>query len=613
MATSILDEARQGDWASVVVMGSPASVLVGEASPYLVSVAEEIDALTPQDGAARIDQILDPISQILTNSPASRKEIYLITDMQRSTWLGDNSPSDVTELRRRLLELADQARFTILDTGGQESPNLAVTQIAQIDPLAMQGRPTLLRAGVTYFGKVERPDVRVELRRDDDVEAAQTITLAPGETKFVTFSPTLNSPGDVPLEVRVAGDALAADNARHLVARVRESLNVLLIDGEPSGERFRSETDYLRVALAPARDDGAPDFIRVDTRLESDIQEQNLDGWDIIVLANVGQLTEAEAHSLDSFVRRGGGLAVYLGSQTDVEAYNRVLFADGKGLLPAQLLETVGNPTESAAHFSFDPRGYQHPLVADFRENEQAGLVNARCFRYIKARVPDASPAVVALAFDTGDPAVIVSAVGQGQVALLTTSADLDWNTWAVSPSFVPVMQRLAELLAAGKVRREEVNVGQVIALALPDGASELEATLTTPTPRTLANKPAAGRPVESIKADRRNSSSYLSYAATDRVGVYSFGLGPPVDQTWRVPVNTVPIESDLAKIEESELHGTLAGWTFRLLDRPEAEETNGNVTAADNGSIHYGILLVALVLAAFIEPALACWFGHNR
>ena len=72
MAVAILDDARQGDFASVVLMGSPPVTLVGEASPYLTSVAQEIEAVGPTDGIARMEQAIDPIAQILRASPASR-------------------------------------------------------------------------------------------------------------------------------------------------------------------------------------------------------------------------------------------------------------------------------------------------------------------------------------------------------------------------------------------------------------------------------------------------------------------------------------------------------------------------------------------------------------
>ena len=610
MASAILDDARQGDLASVIVMTSPPTVLVGDASPYLVAVAEEIDGITPYDGTARIDQITEPLAQISKASPVSRRQIYLITDMQRSTWLGEGDRVDVDELKRRLVELSEKAEFTILDTSGAANPNIAVTEIRQLDPVAMQGRPIVIRAGVTNFGRAAVSDIPVELRIDDQVEATQNISLDPGESKFVTFSPTLTRAGDTPIEVRVSGDPLPTDNARWLIARVRESLRVLVVDGQPSGEPFRSESDYLRVALAPIREDGSPDFVHVAVKLESDLLEENLDRWDIVVLANVAQLTEAESKTLSDYVRRGGGLIFFLGGQTNIASYNRVLFAEGKGLLPVELLGLSDEPKPQSPGHSFDPKGYAHPLVADFRDHEEAGLLTTKIMRHIKAKLPEGSTAEVALGYDTGEPALVISSFGRGKVGVVTTSADLDWNTWAISPSYLPVMQQLVQILAAGRVKRDEVHVGDAIELTLPEGTGDASVTMTHPSPPSAGNERSS--PSGPIKPQQEGGLAIVNYTDTGRAGVYACQLGAPINQTWDVAVNTWPVESDLAKLGEDELKGAFAGWKFRLLNRLESDEPIPTVSASSSGSVHRPILYAVLFLV-LLEPLLAWWFGHRH
>ena len=49
-------------------------------------------------------------------------------------------------------------------------------------------------------------------------------------------------------------DPLPLDDRRWLVVPVRESLNVLLVDGHFRSEPFQAETDYLAQALAPTEE-----------------------------------------------------------------------------------------------------------------------------------------------------------------------------------------------------------------------------------------------------------------------------------------------------------------------------------------------------------------------
>ncbi|MBX9654316.1 BatA domain-containing protein [bacterium] len=609
MADAILDDARQGDFASVIVMTSPPTVLVGDASPYLVAVADEVDGITPWDGTARIEQITEPLAQICKASPVSRRQIYLITDMQRSTWLGEGDRADVNELKRRLVDLSEQAEFTILDTSGAASPNVAVTDIHQIDPVAIQGRPVVIRAGITNYSRNQENNVTVELHVDDQVEATQSVSLEAGESKFITFSPTLTRAGDTAIEIKAGSDSLSTDNSRFLIARVRESLRVLVIDGQPSGEPFKSETDYLRVALAPVREDGTPDFVHVGVKLESDLLEENLDRWDIVVLANVAQLTEAESKTISDFVRRGGGVIFFLGSQTNLNAFNRVLFAEGKGLLPVELLSLSEEPKPDSPGHTFDPKGYAHPLVADFRDHEEAGLVTSRIFRHVKAKLPEKSTAEVALAYDTGEPALVIANFGLGKVGVVTTSADLEWNTWAISPSYLPIMQQLVQILAAGRVRRDEVRVGDPIELSLPDGSADTTVSFTPP---LLANAQGSPATPTSVKPALEKGISRAIFTDTNRSGIYRAQLGPPVNQTWDVAVNTWPVESDLSKLGDDELKGTFAGWKFRLLNQLESDEPIPAVSASAGSSLHRPILYAVLFLV-LLEPVLAWWFGNRQ
>lgn len=610
MADAILDDARQGDFASVIVMTSPPTVLVGDASPYLVAVADEIDAITPWDGTARVEQITEPLAQICKASPVSRRQIYLITDMQRSTWLGEGDRTDVNELKRRLVDLSEQAEFTILDTSGATSPNVAVTDIHQIDPVAIQGRPVVIRAGITNFSRTLHNDIAVELHVDDQVEATQTVSLDAGESKFVTFSPTLTRAGDNAIEIRAGSDSLPVDNSRYLVARVRESLRVLVVDGQPSGEPFKSETDYLRVALAPVREDGTPDFVQVGVKLESDLLEENFDRWDIVVLANVAQLTEAESKTISDFVRRGGGVIFFLGSQTNIGAFNRVLFAEGKGLLPVELLGLSEEPKPNSPGESFDPKGYAHPLVADFRDHEEAGLVTSKIFRHVKVKLPEKSTAEVALAYDSGAPALVISNFGLGKVGVVTTSADLEWNTWAISPSYLPIMQQLVQILAAGRVRRDEVRVGDPIELSLPDGSVDMSVSfMPPPFPPSAQAAPIAP---SSIKATLEKGIARATFTDTYRSGIYQTQIGAPVNQTWDVAVNTWPVESDLTKLGDDELKGTFAGWKYRLLNQLESDEPIPAVTASAGSSLHRPILYAVLFLV-LLEPILAWLFGNRH
>lgn len=602
LAASVLDEAQKGDLASVVLMGNPATVLVGDPSPYLTAVAAEIEAVKPQHAEARVAPAIDKVAELLKISRAARRRVYLITDMQKIIWVGSDASTDTAELGGKLQAIGKQAQFNILDVGG-ESANLAVIGLEQVDPVVVAGRQTVFRATIANFSSSPSSSLAAEILVDGQVEATERVSIPPGEQRAVAFAVGFRKPGQSAVEVRIPDDGLRLDNSRWLSVQVRQSLAVLAIDGEPSGQPFRSETDYLRIALAPG-DDDQPSLIRVDTRLESELLEAKLDDYDLVVLANVGQWTESEVSVLESFVKRGGGLAIFVGKQTNLDAYNRVLFKEGKGLLPAKLASLVGDPNRPQSFFNFDPLEYKDPIIRPFQNAEQAGLLTTKIYRYIKAELPAESKAKVVLGYQkSSDPALMIGAFGRGNVALITTSADLDWNTWAISPSYVPVMQELARHLVSGRLQRPAVLAGEPIVAPAPRNAADTPVTVTPPPPD------AAAAP---SKIEPRDGIDSLVYTGTDRVGVYQAAFGPPIDEKWLFAVNSWPAESDLARWSADDLRTTFPGWEFTISDRVQSTKVYGAASAIGQGEFHRALLALALTLL-FVETFLAWKFGHHQ
>ena len=149
---------------------------------------------------------------------------------------------------------------------------------------------------------------------------------------------------------------------------------VLLVDGHFRSEPFQAETDYLAQALAPTEGSpGQPGMIRSEVVSESQLSRRDLPAFDVVALCNVAQFSQAEVAALEDYLKQGGGLVIFGGDQVIADNYNRLLYADGKGLLPAALGPTVGDAAKKEAAFGFNPLGYRHPLVAEFRGESDPG------------------------------------------------------------------------------------------------------------------------------------------------------------------------------------------------------------------------------------------------
>ena len=607
VAERLAGDSRRGDAVSLVLMGSPPRVVIGDPSPNLAEVQREIEELSLTHGATDLEASFEAIDRVLDASPIAQKEVIFLTDLQATSWLpraGEDEEGGEEGLKRIIERLeARGPRSVVIDLGREGEENRAIVDLEVLSPVVTPSRTVLVRALVRNFGPSRADGVRVRLTTNGRVGPEQLVDLPVGEDVPVVFNQRFAAPGDHVIEASIDEDALALDDRRRLVVPVREAVAALLVDGDAKSEPFQAETDYLAVALAPAETSlGEPDLIRVEVLPDSRFAGRDLGGFDVVALCNVAQFSPAEVSALEDFLKQGGGVILFGGDQVMADNYNRLLHDDGRGLLPAAVGPPRGDETGRDAAFRFDPLGYRHPLLVDFRNQPDpvtAGLTQVRTWRHHELILPNDSNAEVALAFDDGAPAVIEAPRHRGVVVQVATSADADWTNWPVHQGYPPIIQRMFLDAAAGKTAERNIRVGAPYDQALPGAGAGAPVTVFAPGGRTTPTR---------LKAEE--GLSRLHFEETDEAGAYKATIGPPLAEEISFAANPDPAESDPAKLDEAGLAQRLPGWRFvRLTNWRELSRDAASV--GRKGELHrpllYGVLLLLLV------ESVAAWkFGHN-
>jgi hypothetical protein len=613
VALAILNDARKGDAASLVLMAAPPRTVVGDPSANLAAVADEVKALEMPHGGADLAATFAKLDEILASSNIEQKEIYFVTDLQRASWAGTSSTggdvkngdrANSAQASASLVDLAvkvgNRANLVMIDLGQAGSENVAATLFTLDEPFVAVDRDTRFSAAFRNFGRTNRDGLAVSLAVDGVVQDRRTIDLPAGEQLALVLTHNVAAPGWHSVELQLEDDALAIDNHRWLAVEVKEFIDVLLVDGEPSGERFSSETDYLRVALAPeSASPRTKSAIRPVVVRESEFLEMDLSRFDCVVFANVGQFTESEARKINDYLRRSGSVVWFLGDQVESQSYNRVLFRDGSGVFPVQLGGRVGDATARQSSVLFDPRDYAHPIIQPFRGAAAGGLVTTKVFEYVRAELPAESTARVALAFESGDPAIVTADAQRGRVAVVTTSADIEWTNWPFWPSYVPVMNEIVNFAVADRNRDHQTLVGQSLSAAVPAAVTEVPVTVELP-----------GRRAVPRKVSPRDEVGYFVFDQTTQSGSYRVQFGPPIAAEELFAVNVDAKESDLTKLDQEELRELLPGCRFHYLTNWQAIATGRTSVTQGRGELHRYLLYAAFALV-FLESFLAYKFGH--
>jgi hypothetical protein len=516
----------RGSEVAVLPLCFPENPLV-ERTVNIARAASILEKSSAQFGEARPEEAFEAAARQLAQMHHARRQVLFLTDFQKSNWQEERAPARLQALER-LRKLNPRPLLNWYDTGGAGAENVAVERLEFSKlPVGVMQR-LLFRATLRNFGGKVRADLNVRWKVDGVLQSTSPLTLGVRESAQVIFEYTFNEPGPHSVEVGVDPDAVRADDTLFAAVDVRPALAVLLVNGSPSAEPLKGETDFLELALhalSSAQGQGAG-FLRTSTALVAALDAKLLAGQQAVILANVQQLSEPQIRALEAFVEKGGGLLFFPGNRTDARWANQHLHREGKGLLPAEMsalqtrsAELAGVPGGAGLGLASDQT--RHPVLEPFSQGN-AALGDIRVHTWYSLR-PSAGAAAMArpergdrgtatavLALENGEPLFLESKFGSGLVIQAAISCGPNWGNLPTRPAFVPLMQRLAIHAGSAMLPPHNVATGQPLTALLASEHAGKQASVRRPDGSTQVLAVRAGKPFATAEfVDTRHPGLY--------------------------------------------------------------------------------------------------------
>ncbi len=618
-AQRLMGSLKEGDsWALVAAEGAGRAV-VREPSFDLEAARGAVsrDRLPLSDAGGSIAATLEAVEEILEAAQTPNKVAYIVTDMQRASWLertGKAEADDVERARR----IVQKAAVTLVDVGAMEPANLAVAELRPASSLAVAGGETTLLVRVNNFAPNTAANVAVDLLVDGfKQQTTPPRDISPGGSAQWELRHVFRAAGHHEVTVELQADSLPKDDRRFLALEARQSVRVLCLDGEAGAEAFTGETDYLRSALRPGGGATSPseEPVAVAERLSlfdpevvaaEALTPSRLPHYDVVVLANVARLDAEPLAALERYVREGGALVVFLGDRVDATFYNEQFHRGGRGLLPCSLGDVVGEggDRERAIHIAGDLG--DHPFLKIFREQKMIKLTSPLFFRYWRLEGAEGRQGVrVVCRFEGGAPALVEAERGRGRVVVFASSADDEWNDMPSWPAYLALMQEMFARVARDPGAQRNVTVGQPLVAHL--------------SPRLFGRKGRLVRPGEAepvvLPVNAADGLVSVTYAKTGRAGIYKLlaegregSQDDPEARDQVFAVNVPSRESDVRRISAEELRKAYPGFEF-YYQRGSVRRERA-VASARGGELWRWLayMLLGLVL---LESVLAQRFGR--
>lgn len=620
-ALGVIDEMDANDRAVIVRMARPVKQVLDQPTSDTAQLKDAVEAIEPRFSRGELVESLSLVQQSIDSLGTDDAVIVLLSDFPTtSAYFEQPLPPELEGLGDRAAIVTAQPpqgtdNVQVLSLGLRRQ-----MVVAESTGSTVVGGQAVLRR----FGAIGQPR-KVQLKVSVQTSVGEVLAETARDVRFGSGAREQSANFDLPVQlpgealigsgrelivraelVADASDAgldvLAADDVASAVVRLRDRLQVAMIDNEQDINPNAGELEawqWVRAALSP-RGPGAAGSFELSTMLPAAVNSEAIEPFDAAVVLRPDQLTLRGWESLTAFAKQGGLVWVFTPAlETEIdwaqtmqrefelpweigEALVRYEPAEGSTKQSAEVDETTAPP--EALQF----------LAADWRE--KLGWWSLQSWlplstededRWVVLKTDDA-------ALPEPDKPVVLAqrTVGDGSLVFSAVPLDTRFTNLPIRALFVPLMHDTLRGVLGNQAGQLPLVAGDEPALNRSwRGVGELD-ILDDDKPAKLL-----------VQSD---GDAVTLRGAAEQPGVY---LGTVGGSPRLLAVNPDADAGDTVGGQGplELLLDELGGWSYIS----EREQAGGVLTKTSLGRDLTMLLLWILLALVLFETFLARWFSH--
>lgn len=551
-----------------------------------------------------IPETLADAFPLIDDSPLTRKEVYIVSDLTQKGWAPLSDPAI-----NKLIE-DDSISLFVVDVGVDDPVDFRMGELELSARQITSNGSLQLKTSINRLGAAAQRNVRLSVEMPDKSRpvVSNGKTLFPEKSWVVKKGVDVFENGSSNVEFLfeevlqpgvyhgkveiVGGDPLSIDDEQFFSFEVSWPWQALLV---------RSDDDESYFLERVLNSSGSFETTVVD---QSELEEiKSLSDYSAIFLADPGPMKEELWTRLESFVNDGGGLSIFLGHNAATrdglpdpsfqsEAASRVL----SGTLSNQF----SCPDRVKDPFRLSPQSFAHPILAPLREKSTSIPWNRNPVYTFWGLDPDELgdefPTIDVISYNNFEPAIIERRIGSGRVLVMTTPVSepanvrdrKPWNQREFRPlTWFVVVYGMTRHVVQADSDSLDVRVGQTASLRndlkkYPDSWN-----LFSPDPEKPSSKVAT-------------VNNSVTYPHTDTPGHYRLKgvLEGPVLRGFSANID--PATVDLTRIGPEDLDKVLSAGRYQLAKGED--DITRQQGQARKGREFYPLLMMMMFAAIVVE-----------
>jgi hypothetical protein len=492
-AADFFNQLQPGDAVGVLHARQQSVPLTSYLSTNLEQARAAIAGAPKPRGGVNMSAAVREAILLLKASGKQQRDIIVLTDGQRHGW-ADPKSLERWELLASGTPEGDLPNLLVVNVVPDRSPDLpnwSLSPIQSSRAVAAVGREVKFKTEFQLHGPAgqKAPDkVRVEVDGRPAGDHRPPGIADKGRIPL-TFTQRFSTPGSHLLTISIDDDAMPGDNRQDFAVEVMPTLPVLIVEGDGRNSRIRG-ADFLRDALAPALDTAPSFLLRIISIAEfspdlltKPIGREATTVPRVLVMMNVPAIRPDQGQAIEAFLSAGGGVLVSLGSRVEAGGYNEEHFRDGRGWLPARLVDPVGDENDLEKAARVVSSSLESAALELFKNGEPGSLGGSAYFpRHWKLDARAETGGVPIAMLTDRNPLFVEKSFGKGRVILSAVPLDNGWRTNLTDlGDYVRLAHELVYYLAAARGGDVNLEAKQPIVFRPSDGELPGPVTIQPP------------------------------------------------------------------------------------------------------------------------------------